>query len=331
MVRRVKPYITLIFALSALAGCSIFRFEQRPAWRTHAEEACLAEKMVQVSAYVQPASSIDGPGICGLVYPFKTTALANGTVMLDSHATLACPMIPMLDRWVLEVLQPLAQARFGEPIVEIKTMGSYGCRSIDHIRGAAMSEHAFGNAIDVAGFVLASGREINVMRGWKSRDEQERAFLHDAQAGACSYFTTVLAPGADMFHYNHIHVDLARHSMLRDGTMRRICKPQPDDTTTPLPDAPQLEVNAEGEDVANPQGAIDISPLAAAAPNSSLYTPRPAPLALSKTPDALLPPAPVGKNAYAPLPPQRVQPLPQSLPPDDPSAIDISQFDLPAL
>ena len=90
-------------------------------------------------------------------------------------------------------------------------------------------------------------------------------------------------------------------------------------------------MNAEGEDVANPQGAIDISPLAAAAPNSSLYTPRPAPLALSKTPDALLPPAPVGKTAYAPLPPQRVQPLPQSLPPDDPSAIDISQFDLPAL
>ena len=331
MVRRVKPYLVLVLVLGTLAGCSIFRFEQRPAWRTHAEEACLSEKMVQVSAYVQPASAIDGPGICGLVYPFKTTALANGTVMLDSRATLACPMIPMLDHWVIDVLQPLAQARFAEQIVEIKTMGSYGCRSIDHMRGAAMSEHAFGNAIDVAAFVLASGREINVQHGWKGKDEQERAFLHDAQAGACTYFTTVLAPGADMFHYNHIHVDLARHSMLRDGTMRRICKPQPDENITPLPDAPQLEANAEGEDVANPQGAIDISPLTAAAPKYSNYTPRPFVPPPSKTANMLLPPAPIGQTRSVPFPPQRVPLHAPVLPPGTAPDIDTSQFDLPIL
>ena len=334
MVRSVKPFIALGFVLGTLAGCSILQHEERPAWRTQAEEVCLSEKMVQVSAYVQPAPPIDGPGICGMVHPFKTTALANGTVTLDSRATLACPMIPMLDRWLMEVIQPLAQARFGEQVTEIKTMGSYGCRSIDHIRGAAMSEHSFGNAIDVAGFILASGREINVMRGWKSNDEQERAFLHEVQAGACTYFTTVLAPGADVFHYNHIHVDLARHAMLRDGTMHRVCKPVPDNNNTAMPVLPPVpDINAEGEDLASPQGAISLSPVvSAAAPQ--VYKNYSAPV---KAPNSLLPPAPIGKTGYAPLP-QRQIPQSQAIyqpqyAPEQNNAqeINTSQFDLPGM
>jgi hypothetical protein len=32
------------------------------------------------------------------------------------------------------------------------------------------------------------------------------------QLAACRDFTTVLAPGANIYHYNHIHVDLMRRS-----------------------------------------------------------------------------------------------------------------------
>jgi Extensin-like protein C-terminus len=92
--------------------------------------------------------------------------------------------------------------------------------------GAALSEHAFANAIDIAAFKLADGRTIDVMRGWKG-DDIERTFLRRVHAGGCRYFNTVLGPGADAFHYNHIHVDLARHAVLRDGTMHHICKPVP--------------------------------------------------------------------------------------------------------
>ena len=203
--------------LAALSGCSGFDYRERPAWRTHAEEACLAHNLVHESAYIQPSREINGPGICGLHHPFKVRALADGTVMLNATETLDCSMIPALDSWITGVLQPAASARFGEPVAEIKTMGSYSCRGINNQSGANLSEHAFGNALDVGGFVLRSGREISVMRGWHGGDEQEQAFLREAQAGACGLFTTVLAPGSNVFHYNHIHMDLAVHGSTSRG------------------------------------------------------------------------------------------------------------------
>jgi hypothetical protein len=87
--------------------------------------------------------------------------------------------------------------------------------------GAKVSEHAFGNALDVMAFILADGREISVEKGWRG-NSAEQDFLREAFIGACRYFTTVLAPGSDVFHYNHLHIDLARHDPRGD---RRICKP----------------------------------------------------------------------------------------------------------
>ena len=66
---------------------------------------------------------------------------------------------------------------------------------------------------------------------------RKRAFLHEAHAGACQYFTTVLGPGADVFHYNHIHLDLANHGSTDTGP-RRICKPTPAPDLMPAPAAP---------------------------------------------------------------------------------------------
>ncbi len=220
-----------------LAGCSTYITEQRPAWRAEAENACLARGAVQESASLRPSQEIGGPGICGLTHPFKVTALAEGTVSLNSTATLDCPMIAALDTWIKEVVQPAAQARFGEPVVRINSMGSYSCRGINNRSGGHLSEHAFGNALDIGGFVLASGRELNIMRGFNGADEQERAFLHEAHAGACGYFTTVLGPGYNIFHYNHFHVDLAMHGSTSRGP-RKYCKPVPQ---TGLPEAPKRD------------------------------------------------------------------------------------------
>ena len=76
---------------------------------------------------------------------------------------------------------------------------------------AHISEHAFGNALDIAGFTLADGRHVSVKDGWKGMPE-EQGFLHDVQAAACQQFTTVLAPGSNVYHYDHIHVDLMRRA-----------------------------------------------------------------------------------------------------------------------
>jgi hypothetical protein len=133
-----------------------------------------------------------------------------GPVQLQPAATLACPIVSELDKWVSGVVQPAALKWFRQPVVEIKQIGSYSCREmINGNPNAPISEHAFGNALDIAEFDLADGHRISVQHGWHGTPE-EQGFLHDVQGGACRDFTTVLAPGANVYHYNHIHVDLMR-------------------------------------------------------------------------------------------------------------------------
>src|SRR6266849_3183578 len=146
-------------------------------------------------------------------------AIASGPAAVAPAATLACPMVSALDVWVTNAVQPAAQRWFGEPVIEIKQISAYSCRSMNGQRGAPISEHAFGNALDVAAFTLADGRRITVKDGWHGPPE-ERGFLHDVQAAACRQFSTVLAPGSNAFHYDHIHVDLARRA-----SGRGICNP----------------------------------------------------------------------------------------------------------
>ena len=204
----------------ALAGCGLFRHEQREAWRTQIEQACISQKLVTPTAYMSRSSPIYGPGACGMNYPFKVAAFAGGAISLRTQATLACPIIPTIDGWLLEVVQPAATLYFSTSVVEVRS-GGYSCRGRNSRRGARLSEHAFRNALDVMGFRLADGREVTVRTGWRgAQDEQE--FLREVFVAACNYFTTVLGPGADAFHYDHFHLDLARHDARGE---RRACKP----------------------------------------------------------------------------------------------------------
>jgi hypothetical protein len=285
MACRVSPLVLGACALFSLSGCGFFEHAERPAWRTQAENACLSRGLVQPSAFVTPAREIDGPGICGMTHPFKVSGLANGTVLVEGPVTIDCSMIPALEDWLAQVVQPAAQARFGQAIVGLTAFGAYSCRSVDNIAGAQLSEHSFGNAIDISGFKLADGRSIVIVQDWKRTETQESAFLHEVHAGACQHFTTVLGPGADVFHYNHFHLDLAMHGATNTGP-RRYCKPTPAPGLMPappqpdgLPPAPDIE---EPLDIA--QGApgaggpmILHGPGAELPPPVPAYSPGPAP------------------------------------------------------
>ena len=245
MARRVLPFLLALAPLALLAGCSLYQKPQRPAWRAAAENACFAAKRVRLSAYVQMAAEIAGPSICGLTRPLKVVALQDGAVQMSTTATLDCSMVAELDTWLSETVQPAAEARFGARVARIDTMGSYACRGMNNQTGARLSEHAFANALDIGGFTLVDGRQIVIRRDWTRGDEQTQAFLRDTQRGACSVFTTVLAPGSNGFHYDHIHLDLAMHGNSSRG-LRRVCKPAlPDTAPLPrrddLPDAPEVE------------------------------------------------------------------------------------------
>jgi hypothetical protein len=213
--------------LAALFGCAgggTFNSGERAPWRQQAEDACVASGAVQASAYVVQMTPIDGPGVCGLERPLKVSGLSGGAVAVSPPALIGCPLTAALDRWVDASLQPAAKRYFGSRVVEITQIASYGCRGRNGNNFGKISEHAFGNALDIAAFRLANGQHITVVNGWWGGPRRERAFLQTIFAGACDEFYTVLGPGSDRFHYNHIHVDLLLSNAAHG---RHYCRPYP--------------------------------------------------------------------------------------------------------
>jgi hypothetical protein len=168
-----------------------------------------AERDPAASEPLPPLGPPRGPMLTG----------SAGPVEVSPPATLACPIVAALDQWIATSVQPAAMRWFRQPVVEIKQISAYSCRGMNGDPNAHISEHAFGNALDIAEFDLADGHVIKVQYGWHGTP-QEQGFLHDVQSAACDQFSTVLAPGANVYHYNHIHVDLMRRE-----SGRRICEP----------------------------------------------------------------------------------------------------------
>jgi hypothetical protein len=178
----------------------------------------------ELPPYARPGAAPVGPPqstrpLPSLGPPREPRYAAATPIEIKPTATLACPIVSALDRWFANSVQPAARKWFNQPVVEIKQISAYSCRGMNGQAGANISEHAFGNALDIAAFVLADGHRITVKNGWKGSPE-EQGFLRDVQGSACDQFTTVLAPGSNHFHYDHIHVDL-----MRRASGRRICNP----------------------------------------------------------------------------------------------------------
>ena len=148
------------------------------------------------------------------------SAALGGRVSMRPPALLRCPMIPQVDRWVADVVEPAARFHLGQSVAELTVAASYACRPMNHVSGARLSEHGFANALDISVFILANGERITVKGGWYG-SARERAFLRAVHDGACQNFTTVLGPEYDSNHKDHFHMDLARHG--HDG-LKSICK-----------------------------------------------------------------------------------------------------------
>ena len=222
MYRRVA-YLAAITGLGlTVAGCLGYpSFERRANWRDDEERVCMRQRELAASAYIETVSKINGKGACGVSKPLKVRALADGTINIGPIATIGCPMTAALEGWVQEAVQPAALAWFGMPVGEIKQISAYYCRTRNSKRGADLSEHAFGNALDIAGFVLVDGREITVLKGWKGAKD-ERGFLREVFAHGCQHFKTSLGPGVKN-HADHFHFDLAHHN---DAGTTRYCRPK---------------------------------------------------------------------------------------------------------
>ena len=291
-------YLTLkrgltLAVLLGLVGCGM-RFDTRAPWRDEVEAKCLSSGAVKLSAYVEPMNRIDGPGACGLQQPLRVSALAGGTIGLTSRATMSCSALSSVDRWVKEVVEPASMLYYRQHVTGM-TVGSYSCRNQDSKWVANISEHAFGNAVDVMGFKFSDGRSMSVVNGWKG-DARDQAFLREIAVDACDYFTTVLAPGSDSYHANHIHIDLSRHD---SGWQRHVCQPK-------LQFARRIPVHADASKIAG----LNYTP---AAGTTEVQVADAAPL--------------VGSPAFVPLPPVRpIDPQTLAALPPEPEDADDGDF-----
>lgn len=156
---------------------------------------------------------IHGPGNCGgedLVRLEAVVLPDKRRVTLKPAAILRCRMASEIADWVRSDIAPLATG-LGSEVNTLDDYDSYDCRGRNGVSGAKLSEHGHANAIDVHDFNLADGRSIVLTDPAVPRDLRENV-LHSA----CTRFTTVLGPGSDGHHEEHIHLDLIeRHNDYR--------------------------------------------------------------------------------------------------------------------
>jgi hypothetical protein len=179
-------------------------------------EACLRD-LKAIGVVAAPAPGVAGSGECPIEDAVALEAIDTraGKVTLPGRPVLACRFAGVLGAWLSEVVSPVAASLLGSPIATIATGPGYQCRSR---AGGRLSEHAFGNALDISSVRLVDGRNILIETLPTARNV-EREFLRGISASACGYFTTVLGPGSDADHADHLHVDLAQ----RRSAEYRIC------------------------------------------------------------------------------------------------------------
>jgi hypothetical protein len=130
----------------------------------------------------------------------------DATLALANLGPVTCPMANTFAAWARFGVDRAARQVLGSPLVRIETMGSYSCRNVAGT--ARRSGHASANAIDVSAFVLADGRRITVLDGWRQGSAAERQFLRIVHASACKRFGTSLGPDYNAAHANHLHVEV---------------------------------------------------------------------------------------------------------------------------
>lgn len=140
--------------------------------------------------------------------------LAGDVRITPRGPTVTCRVAVAWTLFERHTLQPAARRHLGAEVTGIRHLGTYNCRNVNHASSGRRSQHATANAIDVAAFVLADGREIRLARDW-SGDRPEAAFLRAVRDGACQWFRGVLGPDYNAAHADHFHFDMGPWRMCR--------------------------------------------------------------------------------------------------------------------
>ena len=145
---------------------------------------------------------------CGYSDGIRLGEASGEAAYSPAGVTARCPVAAALLIWERQVLQPIAERHFGQPVARIHNAGSFSCRRINGRGEGRFSEHATANAIDIVGFTLGDGTRITIVEDWAGPGSKS-TFLRDVRDGACSLFATVLSPEYNAAHADHLHFDQA--------------------------------------------------------------------------------------------------------------------------
>ncbi len=214
----IRPLPRPVFAVAAAIVPRI-RPQPRPDFKQFQPQVLLVAQPLQPTAPPQkPAKALQKGFVCqradikGKTLPPIRSAIKGcnvpdavlvsqiSGVVLNPPATINCEEAKALSVWVSKGLQPA----FNNSILALNVVDSYACRPRNNVRGNPVSVHGLGQAIDISAFVTKSGRTYTVAQNYNAQ-------IKAAQGSACGVFHTILGPGSDGFHENHIHFDVSHH------------------------------------------------------------------------------------------------------------------------
>ncbi len=185
-----------------------------PGWATPRKFAALRDDRTECRAVLaRSAVAFDdlqpvGAGTCAR--PDRT--VLTGFPLRPDRPPTTCAVAAGLAVWLDRSVKPAARELLGAEIAKVEHLGAYSCRRLYGRDTGPWSEHATGNAIDIAAFVLADGRRISVLKDWRGGDDRA-AFLHLVRDEACGDFGTVLSPDYNAAHHDHLHLDQAARGL----------------------------------------------------------------------------------------------------------------------
>lgn len=177
---------------------------------SEADEISLARceaELRRLGSVFKREKPLHGEAGCGIPAPYGIDQIVRG-VSLSPASQLRCATALALARWTGTVLVPLAETLPGEvALTRINHGSTYVCRRRNNLATGKMSEHATGNAIDITGFEF-SGRDPIAVSPRSGDGTVEEAFQRAARGTACLHFTTVIGPGTNTSHADHLHLDI---------------------------------------------------------------------------------------------------------------------------
>jgi hypothetical protein len=172
-----------------------------------------------VEAAEQPSTSNE---LCRIETPVRLKAAPvrsrpGISVSLGDLPVLACRFAESFGNWLGDLVAPVVAGSLNTELKNVRTGPGFECRNRNRAATGKLSAHAEGLAIDIAGFELANGSTLRIEPESDSRSNPTLTALRTA---ACGWFTTVLGPGSDAAHADHLHVDVQQHG---SSDRYRIC------------------------------------------------------------------------------------------------------------